>query len=71
MLIAQLKQDHPNFLEETPDLGDLQGFYVKSKKSFDESEEFKDFARKTVVKLQSYDAETVKAWDLFCALSRE
>ena len=70
MLIAQLKQDHPAFLEEKPDLGDLQGFYVKSKKSFDQSEEFKDMARKTVVKLQSYDPETIKAWELFCALSR-
>lgn len=70
MLIAQLKHDHPAFLEEKPDLGDLQGFYVKSKKSFDQSEEFKDMARKTVVKLQSYDPETIKAWELFCALSR-
>ncbi len=37
MLIAQLKLDHPDYLASPPDLGDLQEFYAKSKKSFDAS----------------------------------
>ena len=55
MLITQMVQDHPNYLEEKPDLGDLQKFYVKAKKSFDINDEFRDTARKTVVSLQSYN----------------
>ncbi|WP_273850818.1 arginine--tRNA ligase, partial [Serratia liquefaciens] len=34
-------------------------------------EQFKENARKTVVALQSGDADTIKAWKLLCAQSRK
>lgn len=35
MLIAQLRLEYPKFLEEPPDLHDLQAFYKRSKAHFD------------------------------------
>jgi len=41
MLIQELQENFPNFVEEQPDISDLQTFYQNSKKRFDEDEEFK------------------------------
>ena len=38
MLIAELDAKFPNFLEETPEISDLQTFYKSAKKKFDEDE---------------------------------
>lgn len=51
-------------------IGDLVEFYRKSKKRFDEDEEFKQRALDEVVKLQSGEENTIKAWKLICELSR-
>jgi arginyl-tRNA synthetase len=71
MLIAHLQDKFPNYSEETPPIGDLQAFYKESKKRFDEEEEFKKRAYSCVVKLQSYDANIIKAWKLICDVSRK
>jgi arginyl-tRNA synthetase len=52
MLIAHLKDKHPNFLAEPPAIGDLQTFYKESKKRFDDEPEFKPRAHAAVVALQ-------------------
>ncbi|XP_013112873.2 probable arginine--tRNA ligase, cytoplasmic [Stomoxys calcitrans] len=70
MLIAHLEDRFPNFLKESPPIGDLQAFYKESKKRFDEDEEFKKRAYSRVVQLQSGEANSTKAWNLICDVSR-
>lgn len=53
-----------------PDIKDLEGFYKAAKKRFDSDPEFKEKAQKTVVKLQSGDEDTRKAWTVICDVSR-
>lgn len=45
--------------------------FQESKKRFDEDEKFKARAHDCVVKLQSYDADFVKAWQMICDVSRK
>lgn len=45
--------------------------FQESKKRFDEDEKFKAHAHDCVVKLQSYDADFVKAWQMICDVSRK
>ncbi|KAG5188684.1 Arginyl-tRNA synthetase [Tribonema minus] len=70
MLINHMKTAYPDFLTHPPNLTDLTTFYKGAKQAFDESEEFKDVSRKTVVKLQSGDAECLQVWKLLCEISR-
>jgi arginyl-tRNA synthetase len=70
MLIAHLQDMFPNYLTQSPPIGDLQAFYKESKKRFDEDPEFKERAYSCVVKLQNMDADYNKAWQLICDVSR-
>lgn len=70
MLIAHLEDKFPNFAEVSPPISDLQAFYKESKTRFDSDEAFKKRAYNRVVKLQSGDPITVKAWTLICDVSR-
>lgn len=70
MLIAHLEDKFPNFAKVSPPISDLQAFYKESKTRFDSDEEFKKRAYNRVVKLQSGDPTTVKAWTLICDVSR-
>ncbi|XP_055905133.1 probable arginine--tRNA ligase, cytoplasmic [Eupeodes corollae] len=71
MLIAHLEDSFPSFHTESPPIHDLQAFYKESKKRFDEDEEFKKRAYSCVVKLQSGDPLSVRAWTLICDVSRK
>ncbi|CAG9860921.1 unnamed protein product [Phyllotreta striolata] len=71
MLIAHLQDKFPDYQVRSPPIGDLQAFYKESKKRFDEDEEFKKRAYASVVKLQSFDPEHKKAWELICDASRK
>ncbi|XP_044749902.1 arginine--tRNA ligase, cytoplasmic [Coccinella septempunctata] len=71
MLIAHLKDKFPNYLEKLPPIGDLQAFYKESKIRFDSDEEFKKKAYASVVKLQSFEEDHVKAWKMICDISRK
>lgn len=71
MLIAHLEDRFPNFVNESPPIADLQAFYKESKKRFDEDEEFKKRAYDRVVKLQSGEKNSTKAWQLICDVSRK
>uniref|UniRef100_A0A0R3RHW4 Probable arginine--tRNA ligase, cytoplasmic n=1 Tax=Elaeophora elaphi TaxID=1147741 RepID=A0A0R3RHW4_9BILA len=71
MLIAHLQDCFPNFINEVPPVSDLQAFYKESKKRFDEDEAFKARAYQCVTKLQSFDPDFVKAWQIICDVSRK
>jgi arginyl-tRNA synthetase len=67
MLIAYLQ----GASAEDTDLSDLEAFYVKAKKRFNEDDEFQNRARETVVKLQSGDPATLAAWRTLVEKTRE
>ncbi|WP_432810504.1 arginine--tRNA ligase [Pantanalinema sp. GBBB05] len=72
MLITYLREVAPQVLTtaDAVDLGDLVAFYKKAKQRFDEDELFKEASRQEVVKLQSGDEESRRAWELLCEQSR-
>ncbi len=73
MLITQLKDLYSNDLEEIGKIKirDLVEFYKASKKRFDNESEFQKRSREEVVKLQSGDRKSIKAWKLLCDQSRK
>lgn len=71
MLIAHLQDKFPNYLVASPTITDLQSLYKESKERFDKDEEFKKRAYNCVVKLQAFDTDMIKAWQLICDVSRE
>lgn len=72
MLITHLKQVAPEALDtaDAVDLGDLVAFYRQAKARFDADEAFQATAREEVVKLQSGDPVSRRAWQLLCDQSR-
>ena len=70
MLISQLKDLYSNDLKEIGKIkiSDLVEFYKESKKRFDNESEFQKRSREEVVKLQSGDIKSIKAWKLLCCL---
>lgn len=71
MLIAHLQDRFPDYLVVSPPISDLQSFYKESKTRFDSDEEFKKRAYNCVVKLQAFDANMIKAWQMICDVSRK
>lgn len=72
MLITHLKQVAPEALTtaDAIDLGDLVAFYRQAKARFDADAAFQATAREEVVKLQSGDPVSRRAWQLLCEQSR-
>jgi arginyl-tRNA synthetase len=72
MLIAHLRSTYPTALDagSAVSLGDLSTFYREAKQRFDGDQAFQDAARQAVVQLQAGDAETLKAWQAVCDLSK-
>jgi arginyl-tRNA synthetase len=72
MLITHLKQVAPQALTtaDAVDLGDLVAFYRQAKARFDADEAFQMTAREEVVRLQSGDPVSRRAWQLLCEQSR-
>ena len=73
MLITYLKKYHPEVLgnENNCDLETLVKWYKESKKKFDEDAVFKTTSREEVVRLQSGEEDSVKAWKALCSISRK
>ncbi|MDN3508080.1 MAG: arginine--tRNA ligase, partial [Simkaniaceae bacterium] len=73
MLIAFLKKEHPEILQEGGggDLPSLMQWYREAKKVFDEDEIFKKQSQEEVVRLQAGDGSSIAAWKRICAISRE
>jgi arginyl-tRNA synthetase len=73
MLIGYLKREflgHPGGKNEAAvEIADLERFYKAAKAKFDADQEFQDFARSEVVRLQSGDPDSLDAWKIFCELS--
>nr|AHF48759.1 cytoplasmic arginyl-tRNA synthetase [Caryedes brasiliensis] len=70
MLITHLQDKFPDYLDNLPPISDLQAFYKEAKKRFDADDEFKKRAYTSVVKLQSFEPNHKKAWELICDVSR-
>ncbi|MFN9643941.1 MAG: arginine--tRNA ligase [Cyanobacteriota bacterium] len=72
MLITHLKEVAPEALQraDAVNLGDLVSFYRQAKRRFDEDPAFQVASREEVVRLQSGDPLTLKAWTLLCDQSR-
>ncbi|KAK6590315.1 hypothetical protein RS030_162450 [Cryptosporidium xiaoi] len=70
MLIEYLKEVYPDFMNNLPEISDLQEFYKNSKKRFDSDTTFKLNSQQNVVKLQSGDKDTLVAWKKICEVSR-
>ncbi len=72
MLITHLKEVAPEALERADaiDLGDLVSFYRQAKQRFDADPAFQAASREEVVRLQSGDPLSLKAWTLLCDQSR-
>ncbi|MGC1396605.1 MAG: arginine--tRNA ligase, partial [Coleofasciculaceae cyanobacterium] len=66
MLICYLREVYPTALTtaDALDIGDLVSFYKQAKQRFDEDEAFKEASRQEVVKLQSGEEGSRKAWQL-------
>lgn len=71
MLICHMHDNYPDFMDNPPDISDLDGFYKEAKKRFDEEDGFKTRARETVVRLQSGNEEEIEAWKMICEVSRQ
>ena len=71
MLIEYMKERYPDFLENPPEISDLQTFYKASKQRFDEDADFKKKSQLGVVALQSGDEFANKAWQAICDISRK
>ncbi len=72
MLITYLQEAYPDALTTANALalGDLTTFYKQAKQRFDEDESFREASRLAVVRLQSGDEDTLRAWQLLCEQSR-
>lgn len=71
MLIAYLKENHPEILKGAPTtLQNLMEWYKKSKQQFDEDAEFKKRSQLQVVALQGGEPEALAAWKIICEISR-
>lgn len=71
MLIAYMKETFPDYETKLPDIKDLDTYYKDARKKFDTDQVFKKLSQETVVHLQAYDPECIKAWKMICAVSRE
>mmetsp|Transcript_23317 Transcript_23317/g.20216 ORF Transcript_23317/g.20216 Transcript_23317/m.20216 type:complete len:244 (-) Transcript_23317:786-1517(-) len=69
MLICHMKEKYPDYLENLPELKDLNLFYQEAKEKFDKDPDFKKKSQLTVVSLQSGDPDCLKAWKAFCEIS--
>lgn len=75
MLIQLLREEVPDFVAGTGelgdvDLGDLVVFYKRAKARFDVDPAFKEAAQREVVALQGGDEVSRRAWQAICGQSR-
>lgn len=72
MLIAYLKQHHPQILTggRDTDLPHLETWYKASKKQFDNDPDFKKLSQLEVVSLQNGNPDSLQAWNMICSISR-
>ncbi len=72
MLIAYLKKEHPEVLEDPSKatLDDLQSWYKAARTCFENEEAFKKKTHKELVALQAKEPSAMHAWNVVCSISR-
>jgi arginyl-tRNA synthetase len=70
MLICNLEDSYPDFVDNQPNITDLTKFYKEAKLRFDKEEGFKLRAQKRVVELQAGEKKATEIWKLLCDISR-
>jgi arginyl-tRNA synthetase len=71
MLIAYMREAFPDYETNQPDIKDLDGYYKAARARFDSDPAFKKLSQETVVRLQAYDEDCIKAWKMICSVSRD
>ena len=71
MLIEHLLDIGEDVAAEGMAQGDLDGFYKQANAKFNDDPEFQQRSRERVVKLQSYDPDTVAVWKRLVAMSND
>ena len=71
MLIEHLIDVGEDAAAEGMKQGDLDGFYKQANAKFDEDPEFQERSRERVVKLQSYDPDTIAIWQRLVDMSND
>lgn len=71
MLIEHLIDIGEDVAAEGVAQGDLDGFYKEANAKFNDDPEFQQRSRERVVKLQSYDPDTIAVWNRLVAMSNE
>ena len=71
MLIEHLLDIGEDVASEGMAQGDLDGFYKAANAKFNDDPEFQQRSRERVVKLQSYDPETIVLWKRLVAMSND
>ena len=73
MLIAYMKEQAPAVLQgqQQTNLTHLVAWYREAKQQFDEDANFKKRSQQEVVALQSGEADSRKAWEIICEISRQ
>lgn len=67
-MLIQFMADNKKSLRSS--VTDLQSYYKEAKQRFDIDEEFAKKSKALVVKLQSYEPETLRMWEEICEASR-
>lgn len=71
MLLSFMLEEYPDFQTNPPDISDLESFYKRAKKRFDEDVAFKEKSRLKVVELQSGDPQALEIWGYICKVSKD
>jgi arginyl-tRNA synthetase len=71
MLIEHLLDIGEDVAAEGMAQGDLDGFYKQANAKFNDDPEFQQRSRERVVKLQSYDPDTIAVWKRLVAMSND
>ena len=71
MLIEHLLDIGEDVAAEGMAQGDLDGFYKQANTKFNDDPEFQQRSRERVVKLQSYDPDTIEVWKRLVAMSND
>ncbi len=71
MLIEHLLDIGEDVAAEGMAQGDLDGFYKQANAKFNDDPEFQQRSRERVVKLQSYDPDTIAIWKRLVAMSND
>lgn len=71
MLLSFMLEEYPDYQTNPPDISDLESFYKRAKKRFDEDPAFKEKSRLRVVELQAGSPQALEIWGYICKVSKD